>query len=314
VTVPLELEAGATRDIRLILPRGGALEGTVYQRGEPQEGQELEVLLLEGMRQLKAKRTDGGGRYRFENVEPGKVMVTVRRRSPSDGVDESTPATGVEHIIAHTATIEDGRSTVVDFHFTSGTATVHGQVTLNGHPQAGATVMLSVPTVPADEFRQVKTDPEGRFKFEAVPAGKVALLANDRELTGGRRLDLEVEDGDEVKTDIELASGLSFQLNVSGLQEGEEAAAYIFRGDIKIDRQDLTGSIQKNVPHIAAMKKLKENGLTPLGGLAGGRYTVLAVCVRTDIEPAEMIERARVCTFTFEVGKNTSEQIELRFE
>lgn len=187
----LEIGETASTDLGIFtLTPGAVLEGRVEDpAGRPVAGAEAWIDLgrvsrLLTRRETVVRATDRAGRFVFEDLPPGEeIGLTVRKRGfvPTDRITVAVPAAEPVTVVLAPA----GRVT----------GTVLGP---DREPVAGAEVEIG-PDDPDERARRGsrdRTDAEGRFALEDVPAGTVALTVRAPAYLEYRLADHEVTPGE----------------------------------------------------------------------------------------------------------------------
>jgi RNA polymerase sigma-70 factor (ECF subfamily) len=170
--------AGAEQDIELVMPAGGALEGTALDgTGQGLQKELVQVRLANGDKgPARTATTDAQGRFRFEHLAPGAYTVELMR--PSRGIPKLSSARtsrSVEVTVGSTARVELQAS---------GGVTVLGSVTLRSAdgellPLPGWVLITLThaadESTPAHErhapIRELSTDPGASYRVADVPPG-----------------------------------------------------------------------------------------------------------------------------------------------
>jgi len=205
------------------LPRG-VIQGIVLIEGNALSGVSVE---LTGPLN-RTLTTDLSGRFRFEELQAGAYVVSVRGTPP----DAAFPA------ISRSAVISDGATLTVDFQGSFiRTASISGQVTSGGRGVSGVRVGLrgvaSLSTL---------TDGSGNFSFPGLRAG-----AYEVEISAFPSFLLF----QSTRTSVELATGQDRVLTFEG--RSQVTASAIIRGLVRrlpsgatepVDLQDVRGSVE----------------------------------------------------------------------
>jgi hypothetical protein len=198
--------AGQPLSLRLVLPRGAAISGTlVDEQGRPQAGS-LTVIpdaAPAASRNSAAAHaiTDGGGRFRVAALPAGAYRISARstpQRYDGDapGGTVVTVAAGEERsdIVVTAAAPAPTTLLTVSAAAADGTATRSYQVTLRRRGQAQNWYMLSRP------------NPDGTRTFSDVPAGTYFVIARNGPYIGGA--DVMVDGEHPAAVAITMARGV----------------------------------------------------------------------------------------------------------
>ena len=168
----IEVNAGlCTDNINVILPKGGVIEGVVYnQNGEPQGGVTIyaqneigHITTSDDPSILATAISDPNGFYRITGL-PEEICYLIRQ--------DEWDTFGV---VVRTVAPQYGKTMRVDF---GGTNMVTGQVILEGMPLANQKVIISSPNSYYWGFLKaiVKTDSEGQFVFWGIVPGHYGVF------------------------------------------------------------------------------------------------------------------------------------------
>jgi protocatechuate 3,4-dioxygenase beta subunit len=168
----IEVEAGhCTDNINVILPKGGIIEGVVYdQNGEPEGGAVIHaqnemghITKADDPSLLATVVSEPNGFYRIKGLPEG-ICYLIRK-------DEWNTLGVVRRTIAP----QYGKTTHVDF---GGTNMVSGQIIIEGIPIANQKVIISSPySYYSGSLKSVaKTDSEGRFVFLGIAPGHYGIF------------------------------------------------------------------------------------------------------------------------------------------
>ena len=182
VTLPLELRDGQHVVLDFSKPKGARLHGVITSAGKPAANTKIWLYRLDGLpRKVTELRGRDDGTYGFEGLEPGRYEVRVELG---------------EALLRGEATVS-GDDVRLDIAAPTGGCygVVYGA---DGRPVSGAEVVLGVrfdgpnPLVELGGEMGItralagraKTDDQGRFRIEGVPAGTYTLLVGT-----GQRID-----------------------------------------------------------------------------------------------------------------------------
>jgi hypothetical protein len=213
---PVIISAGKTvRDVRIQLGQSAALEGSVVARGSgaPIEGARVDVSPHGNNGDSGRAVTDGAGRFSVEGLAPGSYDVVVT-------------AQGFAMLSRRGLTVASGERFSIELKLT-GTGAAEGQVRDSaGQPVVGAQVVSSNSfggTLDGSPG-EARTDTEGHYRLEGLPAGSVSITARRAGATIGVRQVVEVTEGGTAQLD--------FIVEETGTVEGRVRAA---RGDLPSD-------------------------------------------------------------------------------
>lgn len=171
-----------------VLVRGTRIEGVVTDAG----GGVIRGarLWLGDMPKLSANRTtysDDEGRYSFDHVRPGKILLGAHRAGFSEVVETLLVGPSSDEALLHTVVLSRG-------------ATVTGVVRdLSGEPVVGATVTgRALVQVQGAATGHSQTAEGGRFQLQGLPTGDLLIEVKGTGLAGARE---EVQAG---TPDVEL--------------------------------------------------------------------------------------------------------------
>ncbi len=169
------------------------------------------------------------------------------------------------------------------------TATVSGQVMLNGEPLRGVTVELRPERMPAPtdsgSVRRAESDESGRYRITGVAAGSYSVIVLPPEFviaggsgTGARSKILNLADGERVENfDLELRRGGVITGRVT------DAAGRPLAGQrIELTKIGEDGQPQSFPFNHAGLKLTDEQGIYRITGLPEGRYLVSAGVSQAD--------------------------------
>ena len=168
----IEVKAGqCTDNINVILPKGGIIEGVVYdQNGEPEGGAVIfaqnemgHSMKADDPSILATVISEPNGFYRIKGL-PEEICYLIRQ-------DEWTTF----GVVRRTVAPQYGKTTHVDF---GGTNMVSGQIIIEGIPLANQKVIISSPySYYSGSLKSVaKTDSEGRFVFLGIAPGHYGIF------------------------------------------------------------------------------------------------------------------------------------------
>ncbi|MCP4608704.1 MAG: sigma-70 family RNA polymerase sigma factor [Planctomycetes bacterium] len=181
----IEVRTGlCTDNVNVILPKGGVIEGVVYdQNGEPQGGAVIRaqnkvgsITYADDPSLLATVVSEPNGFYRIKGL-PGGICYLIRK-------DEWSTF----GVVRRTVAPEFGKTMHVDF---GGRTLVSGQIIIEGTPLSNQKVIISSPhTHYSGSLKAiVKTDSEGRFVFLGIAPGRYGIFYEmNRKRSGWFRL------------------------------------------------------------------------------------------------------------------------------
>lgn len=255
----------------LVLHAGAMVEGRVRMGGEPVGNASVNVFSV-NPRTQKYMATLGDGTYAIGGLPPGEISVSVYIQTPTGNRSKSKQAE-----------LADNHVTVVDFDFSNASARVGGIVTRNGEPVSGANISANVTTSNGVESFSFRTNSDGSYDIANLPAGSLTLMAQvfDGGQQSVRSFQLELQDGQHVVHDIDLAGGVSVNCFLENVPDGATmTAVYALTGDVNVDRVDLPffESMRTRLAGAAVM----EGGAGVIAGLEPGDYTILGIAMLGD--------------------------------
>ena len=285
---------GADGDVRIVMPRAGAIAGIVYdEAGRPAPGRFMRLMRRTGGARAElvthnwpVRGTDPAGRYRFENLSPGTYFVMA-------AFDSSVLARVYYPNVARVSdaspiTIGVGEErTNVDLHYrVLPSARVAGTISRQGSgPLEDVVVRLARAggQDPDDRNLHRRIGSTGAFEFASVPAGSYWLVAHGTapSLAGAPQRqrfwgfsEIVVDGQQPVTTALELAPGVE----ISGRVE-----LHAITGTEPIDRSKVLISLWGMDARTDALlttdslrPMVAPNGSFVISGVPPGRYTMQA--------------------------------------
>ena len=279
-------QIGKTGRVQVVLDRGGRIEGHVRRGGQPVEGLPVSV--------QPAARTDHrppsadtgpDGRYAIETVPTGEILVVVRSEK------ESSPTA---YLVRQPAIVETGAVTVVDFDLPMATCVIEGTVTANGEPAPLAHVAVKVSGTDYETDRWQRVEPDGRYRFEGLPPGAVALRASV-EMRPGRPNDktlrLELAEGEILRRDIRFNLCCAIEGTVAGEGESEEITdVIVLWGEFR----DLGAASRERLFELAQFQAAPAAGVLEgafaVEQLEPGLYTVVVSATRVPTDEIDALD------------------------
>ena len=290
---PVRLQRGISKEIELVLRRGGIVSGTITLDGAPAAGAPIAIEAAHG--HFSAISGSDGG-YQISGLPWCAADVRARLE-----------AGGEKREMRRTAEITEGVDLVVDFDFTSATAIIEGAVLVAGQP-AVESVHLSA-TGAGGEEAYARAE-KGRFRFERAPVGRVMVRAQFR--GGGLegrafRREIETAAGEvtQCNISIDISQGTTLRGTVEGFEPGR-ARYHLLGGHLDLsgpdDLRNLMEGTVTDVDLVACEQPISEEGAFELPGVEPGAYTLLITGRRTDRDRGVIIEHIEVGEGDMEVN------------
>lgn len=184
--------------IEVTLGSGGRVEGTVTLSGVPVEGVTVYVTEYGGRVAESLEATNGA--YEIDRVAEGLAFVQASLTLNSPGEEPLRRSSHVE------AEVLNGETTVVDFDFALGTATITGSLVGEDDSFGRSMVWLRLETESGQEHWYLVTQ-TGRYNFVNVPAGLATLSVVFYESDSSANVvpvEFEVGDGELIEQDLEV--------------------------------------------------------------------------------------------------------------
>ncbi len=192
---PIDLAAGAIRQIDIALSRASAITGRVADEfGEPVERAIVSAMKVgytngrRGFVSAGGGQTNDAGDYRVQGLPPGRYYVFVSERSAGFGVEGDADVGFLQTMYPAARTPAEARAVVVaagqdvagiDVSLTAGqTAALSGLVVSSrGQPAPGVRMHLATADPPFGLGGETTTSGDGRFSFPRVLPGRYELHA-----------------------------------------------------------------------------------------------------------------------------------------
>ncbi|NOJ92391.1 hypothetical protein HMI51_05490 [Corallococcus coralloides] len=255
--LPVLCAAGSTvRDVRIQLGPGAVLEGRVVEAssGEPVPDARVDVTPSGEDGGPGVAVSDAEGRFLVRGLAPGRydAKVTALNHSPAT-------RTGL--------TVAQGERFPVEFKL-SRTGSVEGQVRdRSGAPVAAARVSgINVwPNERDAHPMELRTDADGRYRFDGLATGNLSLSASHEGSTVGIRQSVVVEADRTTRAD--------FTLDGTGTVEVRVRAARGSLPDVTLEVTALADDVEGPAPGVGHVVVNADGGLRMV--LPSGGYTLL---------------------------------------
>lgn len=301
----------ASDSARIVLGRGGVLEGHVTYAGEPFSDYRIGVFhLADNTTGEQDVSPDAQGFYRIDALAPGAYEVRLMMNDPATGLDLK------KRIIRAKAVIEEGRTTEADFDFPAQTSSFEGQITVNGVAPKKAYIMLALVSEGKDEEqRRADADSDGYYRFEELGSGRAQLSVRAESLEGRIFFtvvrNVSVPELENVSIDIELLSGAFISGRVSGVPEDFEAGVIVLPGDVEVSEVSLEGILDMYQTATVVIDAMGSDEFHATG-LDAGTYTVLFLAFKETA--SDFYGETITGSYLVELGEGEEVFIEHSFE
>jgi protocatechuate 3,4-dioxygenase beta subunit len=201
----LSVREAGEKPLEIVLRPGAGISGSVVDdQDEPVQGATVKILREPAPANLSDREgppwdptafTDGSGRFRLHDLEPGTVRLATSKK-------DAGVADFVEVVLENGKELQD----VVITLRREATPTIEGRVLdAQGRPVVGAAVSV-FPDSPLVGHSRVTTDASGRFRLEGILPGPATVSAEDLEDFAQASQQIQVQRGRN-QVDLILASG-----------------------------------------------------------------------------------------------------------
>lgn len=300
----------ASDSARIVLGRGGSLEGHVMLAGEPLSDCRIRLLHLTAISEPRKLWPDAAGYYHVESLTPGAYQLNLIIENPAVPSDPN-PRSIIAEVI-----IEEGRTTEADFDFPAQTSSLEGQITVNGVAPKKAYIMLALVSEGKDEEqRRADADSDGYYRFEELGSGRAQLSVRAESLEGRIFFtvvrNVSVPELENVSIDIELLSGAFISGRVSGVPEDFEAGVIVLPGDVEVSEVSLEGILDMYQTATVVIDAMGSDEFHATG-LDAGTYTVLFLAFKETA--SDFYGEIIVGSYMVELGDGEEVFIEHSFE
>lgn len=265
-----QLQTGASVEVRVELKGCGGVEGVVFRNGRPSSGEQL---LIGHKEQTVA--TDERGHYQSLDESPGEVTVTVV-------TDSVAPHRLPPKWAFAKATVEQGRTTVVDFDMPIMQSQVEGAILIEGQPPDKASMHARISCDYGDYATTAEVTPDGRYHIANLPAGTLFLNANATGPTGvprRRTVNVDVPEARAVQYDFIFTAGGSVSGTVTGAAQDERVSILLMKGSAPAGREFSFQEMMTLGQGIVGNANPEADGTFRIEGIDPGAHTVIALAV-----------------------------------
>lgn len=270
--------------LRVVLEKGGGIEGFVRAPTGPMSGLTVEALL----EQLPAEGpftavTGPDGKYSIIGVPAG--VVTLILTNPG----------GVR--VTRDVVLDAGQVLQVDFDLPAASAAVEGLIMCNGQPPEQADIFMQVNGPMGQYTASATVTPDGHYRAEGLLPGTVDMQAV---VTAGggvrqrRNATFEIAEGQTLRQDFEFQTSTVIHGTVSGMKAGERAVVLVLGGEMTNFRLDSIEDFTSLRDAIVAESDIGPDGTYSITGVDPGFYTVVALITGVAAEPGGPMPQVRM--------------------
>jgi len=262
--------ADSQREIALVLPVPGRLEGTVLSGGQPLTSRpqltlEYPVYRSETWFFRQTLQVDADGSFALEGLMPGHVRLQV--------------SGGSGFSIERELEILPGATTTLHLDPADGTGAILVETrfpaTMNPAEFFGA---VSISTPEGRVSLQSLIDEDGFLRFQQVPAGEASvLIARSNELgrTTGKGFACTVHDSSTVELLADFTTGLTVSGTITNATDIQAVVVALVAGNLDLSVLPQDDYAREIYTRIVCAKTLDENNAFQLEYVEPGTYTIL---------------------------------------
>ena len=303
----IELDPQRPARVEVVLGHGGTVSGIVTKDGKPLPKQLIRAhcSLTESSAMFRAStRTDGT--YVLAGMPAGEANVWAMSRGGK----------GRGRSLNKTVLVVPGDETVADFDFTTD-AGVEGTVFVGDRPEpAKLTFYVETSGGSWEEYRS-ETDPNGNYRMDALPAGRVTLKAyllsrmkENRSVAWRETFD--VSSGQVTHQDVHVGIGGIISGRVTGIGQEELAQVQVLEGELDIITLDESTMILARTLSAGNAEVEQGTGTFRIQGIQPGTYTLLGVATAGSARNTlERLAHSRFSTTVVQVVESESVSVEM---
>ena len=270
---------------------GAGLQGLASIDGVPVP--EASIIVVTPMKYIDM--SDKQGRFAMSSLPSGDVMVAWDADLERGNIST-----------CRRVNLTEGRTESVVLDVPGGTGVLEGYVSVNGQ-SAGAVafVRLVVDTGSGYVAYFQRTESDGRFCFDPVPAGQAFLSAGAKDmwnhrLQSGR--ELLISESGSSQVDLALDSSSVVHGTVKNVTAGQCGLVIVAPGDVDPKQWQSQAALPELRRYVVAKTEFGQNGKFTVYGLEPGRYTLIAEVESMAIESmASRLETPRFAYATVQV-------------
>ncbi|MFC1735201.1 carboxypeptidase-like regulatory domain-containing protein [Candidatus Hydrogenedentota bacterium] len=297
--------------VKIALSQGGTVEGHVSFNGAPLPGESVAVHPL--AREPFKTKTDQSGYYRIGKVSTGLSGLYIQYASAQRNIE-----TYIQ--------LSEGEVERLDFDFPGLTASLEGEVTIDGDAPSSLFVALNIEgeNDARELFRPVVTD--NTYSFPSLPAGKAGMLISTSDTQGGKYSQLisfTIADDDAAMHNVNFSSKtvLAGRLFSPAGFDTKDGTILVLVGEVLLEELSLEALVQ--FAHLSAAEQAIDATTDSFRfvGLTPGTYTIIALSSPDGIMGKEYAEnfderlnRSLFAAVIVDVKENEIAEVDLLLE
>ncbi len=294
-----------SEQMKIVLPKGGIIEGTMTSAGEALARNTLHVRSLDQMRMTSISAlTNSDGSYRVSGVLPGRVEIFIGMNN--------------RRTMTCQAIVEAGETTVVNLDFGSATCTIYGQLQVNDFAPEVMRVRYTAITENGAESREEDAAPDGSYRIENVPAGQVRLSAqiwSSDALAMKQFAEFELAEDETVQQNFDFSAKGKISGRLKSFDSNQFGAVIVLDGEVAVPDvpgPDFLASMSNmHEDLVVSQAGCDEGGAFVVEGLIPGTYTLLAVM--SPKGPGASPEQMRYAVSVVEIKRDESVPLDFDF-
>jgi hypothetical protein len=298
-------------NVVISLSPAGDVVGYVMQDGEPVSQVPVDLGTSYNTASRVSTITDDAGFFAFRNVPVGERALTAKY---PDGRRRGVLVVEVEA----------GKEVRTDFMFEQGTASLEGNVLIDGEAPASYRVRGWLYSEGGQEFltNATGTRTESSFRYTGLPAGlgKFRIIAIG--VDGGERsrdAQIQLVAGEVSRFDVDFRSVASISGKVTGLFPNGNSGILVFPDDVEVpdphevEPEDFFALRQLYITDIGILSEQTETTIFE-DDIPPGRYLLLGYSVGSDELSAEAFRKGHFAKQNIELRDGSALTVELNLE